>query len=433
MENREGYKDMEKRQFEDIREKLYDVEIPVDADIWGAIEGSMRRRRVRRIFLYASSAAAVLVAALLLFVSSPKEPDTSLMVANNIAQTGGPVEDSPAAAVPAADTAPMADAVSSSASGTVSTLPQTGGQAAAHKATEGSHIAAADTHKAAQEALKVAEEAHKAATEKAETKTGITDKTKNIAGNPYRDTDKAAVAQEAAPAANEAERRSHGYGKAEGLYEVEETRKGRGYAVRLSSGVMPGSSASVSGGIINASSAGAGSLSQSYTIEQISDTRYSLPLNLGVQFQFPIGENMALGVGFNYTMLRSRYDCLINKKKFDVKQTLHYIGIPVNVYGTVAQRNNFRFYLNAGAALEKGLRAVYDLKSYDQTEHNSSSIDGVQFSVNAGLGVEYILGNTTGLYLEPNIVYYIDSDVPQSIRTDQPLQVKAELGFRFRF
>lgn len=410
---------MEKRQFEDIREKLYDVEIPVDADIWGAIEGSMRRRRVRRIFLYASSAAAVLVAALLLFVSSPKEPDTSLMVANNIAQTGGPVEDSPAAVVPAADTAPVADAVSSSASGTVSALPQTGGQAAAHKAAE--------------EALKVAEEAHKAATEKAETKTGITDKTKNIAGNPYRDTDKAAVAQEAAPAANEAERRSHGYGKAEGLYEVEETRKGRGYAVRLSSGVMPGSSASVSGGIIYASSAGAGSLSQSYTIEQISDTRYSLPLNLGVQFQFPVGENMALGVGLNYTMLRSRYDCLINKKKFDVKQTLHYIGIPVNVYGIVAQRNNFRFYLNAGAALEKGLRAVYDLKSYDQTEHNSSSIDGVQFSVNAGLGVEYILGNTTGLYLEPNIVYYIDSDVPQSIRTDQPLQVKAELGFRFRF
>lgn len=383
---------MEKRQFEDIREKLYDVEIPVDADIWGAIEGSMRRRRVRRIFLYASSAAAVLVAALLLFVSSPKEPDTSLIVANNIAQTGGPVEDSPAAAVPAADTAPMADAVLPSASGTVSTLLQTGGQAAAHKAAEGSHIAASDTHKAVQEAV-----------------------------------------QEAAPAANEAERRSHGYGKAEGLYEVEETRKGRGYAVRLSSGVMPGSSASVSGGIINASSAGAGSLSQSYTIEQISDTRYSLPLNLGVQFQFPVGENMALGVGLNYTMLRSRYDCLINKKKFDVKQTLHYIGIPVNVYGTVAQRNNFRFYLNAGAALEKGLRAVYDLKSYDQTEHNSSSIDGVQFSVNAGLGVEYILGNTTGLYLEPNIVYYIDSDVPQSIRTDQPLQVKAELGFRFRF
>ena len=410
---------MEKRQFEDIREKLYDVEIPVDADIWGAIEGSMRRRRVRRIFLYASSAAAVLVAALLLFVSSPKEPDTSLMVANNIAQTGGPVEDSPAAAVPAADTAPMADAVSSSASGTVSALPQTGGQAAAHKAAE--------------EALKVAEEAHKAATEKAETKTGITDKTKNIAGNPYRDTDKAAVAQEAAQTANDEERRSYGYGREEGLYEVEETRKGRGYAVRLSSGVMPGSSASVSGGIINASSAGAGSLSQSYTIEQISDTRYSLPLNLGVQFQFPVGENMALGVGLNYTMLRSRYDCLINKKKFDVKQTLHYIGIPVNVYGIVAQRNNFRFYLNAGAALEKGLRAVYDLKSYDQTEHNSSSIDGVQFSVNAGLGVEYILGNTTGLYLEPNIVYYIDSDVPQSIRTDQPLQVKAELGFRFRF
>ena len=121
------------------------------------------------------------------------------------------------------------------------------------------------------------------------------------------------------------------------------------------------------------------------------------------------------------------------KKRYNVKQTLHYIGIPVNVYGLIADSNNFSFYINAGAALEKGIKAVYDLKSYDSSEHNTADIDGVQFSVNAGMGVEYKFSNTVRLYLEPNIVYYVNSEVPRSIRTDQPLQVKAEMGFRFRF
>ena len=207
----------------------------------------------------------------------------------------------------------------------------------------------------------------------------------------------------------------------------------RKYSVAVSSGVIPGSSASVSGSTIKASSAGAGAISQSYSIEQISDTRYSLPLNLGIQFQFALKDNIALGIGINYTMLRSRYDCLINKKQFEVTQMLHYVGVPVNVYGLIAERNRFSFYVNAGVMFEKGIRAVYDLKSYNQKEHSTSSIGGVDFSMNAGLGVEYRPGNLVGLYFEPNLVYFFNSDVPRSIRTDQPLQVKAELGCRFHF
>ena len=68
-------------QSDKIREKLYDVEIPVDADIWSGIESGLRRRRIRRIFLYASSAAAILVAALFIFTANPQEPHISAMVA----------------------------------------------------------------------------------------------------------------------------------------------------------------------------------------------------------------------------------------------------------------------------------------------------------------------------------------------------------------
>lgn len=396
---------MENREFNEIREKLYDVQVPVDADIWSGIESGLRRRRIRRVLPYASSAAAILIAALFLFTANPQEPHKSSLVAQaqqvqqaNEKTSTIPVTpaDEPIDAEPAPISAHKASPLTKGAA-----YKPAAHVVATPAATENLH----DATPTAAPAAEIAE----------------------AAGQNGKGEEKPAEKQE-----NKNAQTLFNLNGAED-YVAGISEKGKGYAVKISSGVIPGSSASVQGGIIKASSAGAGSISQSHNIEQVSDTKYSLPVNLGVQFQFPIGENAALGVGLNYTMLRSKYDCLINKKKFNIKQTLHYIGVPVNIYGLVAERNNFRFYVNGGATLEKGIRAVYDLKSYDQHEHNSSSIDGVQFSVNAGLGAEYLLGNTVGLYLEPNIVYYFDSDVPHSIRTDQPLQVKAELGFRFRF
>ena len=195
---------------------------------------------------------------------------------------------------------------------------------------------------------------------------------------------------------------------------------------------MPGSSASVDGSRIMAASAADG-VHHGYMVEQVSDTEYSLPLNLGVQLQFPIGEKLSLGAGVSYTMLRSKFDCLVNKVRYNGQQTLHYIGIPVNVYGIVAQRENFIFYINGGAMIEKGLRAKYKFSSYKDSHCHSTEIDGLQFSVNAGLGVEYRFADYMGLYFEPNIIYFTNSNVQYSIRTDQPLQIKAELGCRFHF
>ena len=383
---------MDNGQFDKLREKLHDIEMPVDADIWQGIESSLRIRRIRRAFLYASSAAAVILAALFIFISGPQNLDTVSLLAEQavLKQNNAMQQLKEAVAVPAEE---MLQTIQG---GLLADRTET----AVEKAPAEQQIASRQTLPANVATATDETPANKAITE---------------------------------PKENRKEQTARNTNDFEGYLAESNDAKRQGYSLAFFSGILPGSSASVTGTMIRATSAGAGNLSQSYSVEQISDTKYSLPLNLGVQFQFPAGNNMALGIGANYTMLRSRYDCLINKKKYNVKQTLHYIGIPVNVYGLIADRNNFSFYINAGAALEKGIKAVYDLKSYDSSEHNTADIDGVQFSVNAGMGVEYKFSNTVRLYLEPNIVYYVNSEVPRSIRTDQPLQIKAEMGFRFRF
>lgn len=172
--------------------------------------------------------------------------------------------------------------------------------------------------------------------------------------------------------------------------------------------------------------------SELQSMEIISQAKHSLPLNLGVRVQFDLGEKISAGVGLSYTLLRSRYEALINKKFHNVKQSLHYIGVPVNFYFTIMQNNSLKFYANVGGAVEKGLRASYHLKSYDGTSISAKAdIDGFQYSANFGLGLEYRFSDLCGIYLEPNAVYFFDSKVPASVRTDQPFQLKAELGFRF--
>lgn len=372
---------MQDEQLNKIREKLYDVQVPVDGEIWSSVEGSLRRRALRRAFIYASSVAAILIIALTLFISNPQESHTLQPVAEvtpqNLNETTIDVQQS----VEVEISSPVAD----------NSVMDSGRQVV----LKGDETAASE---------------------------GVIETPAVVEQTPAQ-----------APPAEETPNYTlfnlNNYEE----YVAEVRSEKRVHSIAVMTNVMPGSSAAISDGIMMASGAGASGISQSATIEQVSDTKYSLPLNLGVQMQFGLSESVAIGVGLNYTMLRSKYDCLINKKMYSVKQTLHYIGIPVNVYGLVVDKNNFSFYVNAGALAEKGLRAFYTLESYNDKVNEDNSISGVLFSVNAGLGVEYKFTNTLGLYFEPNLVYYFNSDVPRSIRTDQPLQVKAELGCRIHF
>ncbi len=212
--------------------------------------------------------------------------------------------------------------------------------------------------------------------------------------------------------------------------------KGRGkeYSFSLFSNVASNNNVAVTSQYLTpmAASGISHSNAELQSMDIISDAKYSLPINVGVQLQVKVSDVVSVGAGLSYTCLKSRYDGLINKKFHRIKQSLHYIGIPVNLYFNIMESNKFRLYVNVGGAIEKGVRASYRVKSYDGTAFSAKAkIEGLQYSANAGLGLEYRFSEPVGLYLEPNAVYFFDSEIPASIRTSQPMQIKAEIGFRF--
>lgn len=400
---------MSHNEFHNLRDKLYDVQMPVEADLWQDIEATMRRRRVRRVLCYASSVAAVVLLALLLLLPGGEsgQPQVQTLVAEAVS-----------------DKVPSEVAAVAEPSSAVDVVAEPAGAM---------EVSGAEAVPAAELGYR-APVGNTASEEKAASKVNVASEAvaSEVGKNAVAETD----AQEAVAAQSQTvapkERRA-AMALADDILEFGDERGNRGYTLAFSQGIMPGSAASVAGSRVMASSAFGGALEHSHMVEQVSDTKYSLPVNAGLQIQFPVGENMAVGVGVNYSMLKSKYDCLIDKVHYNVKQKLHYIGVPVNVYGLVVERNNFSFYVNAGVTLEKGIRAVYELNSYRDSQKYRADIEGVQFSINAGLGVEYRFGNAVGLYFEPNLVYYTNSEVMYSIRTDQPFQVKADIGFRFHF
>ena len=87
------------------------------------------------------------------------------------------------------------------------------------------------------------------------------------------------------------------------------------------------------------------------------------------------------------------------------------------------------FYAYAGGAVEKCLYDKYTILSNSIVHKEVAK--GVQLSANIGVGVEFMLGEHLGLYLDPSLRYYFDCNQPKSIRTSQPLMLGFELGFRF--
>jgi hypothetical protein len=145
-------------------------------------------------------------------------------------------------------------------------------------------------------------------------------------------------------------------------------------------------------------------------------------------------------MGLNYTMLTSRFSGKYTKVEnggaslpiaATIRNTQHFIGIPINAYYNIVSRDFVNFYAYAGGTVEKCVADRYEVQT-TPVIHHAEDIKGVQLSANAGIGVEFMIGRYVGLYIDPSLRYYFDCNQPKSIRTAQPLMLGFEMGFRFK-
>lgn len=180
------------------------------------------------------------------------------------------------------------------------------------------------------------------------------------------------------------------------------------------------------------------------TITETGSSSYGIPVSFGIGAKFFIGRRWAIGAGLNYTIMTRSFNGIyidpatssssglsydFNETK--IRNSVSYIGIPINAYFSIIRTNIVDFYVYAGGSAEKCIANVYRMQ--DPVASYKENVNGFQFSVGAGLGVEFVVADILGIYADPSVRYYFkDANQPKSIRTENPVSFGFELGLRIR-
>lgn len=164
--------------------------------------------------------------------------------------------------------------------------------------------------------------------------------------------------------------------------------------------------------------------------------RHKIPITLGVSLYYNLGKKWGIGTGINYTKLSSELHSGSASNYIKGDQSVHYLGIPVQVNYTVIKKGPFTGYATAGALVEKAVAGKLKTKyivndEIKETSNEQLNIKPVQFSVNAGVGLQLKVIDKFGIYAEPGIGYHFkDNSVLNTIYKEKPLNFNVKFGIR---
>lgn len=179
-----------------------------------------------------------------------------------------------------------------------------------------------------------------------------------------------------------------------------------------------------------AMSRGRNSDSPVYLVGYEERQSHDQPISFGLSFSHPLTDRLTIGTGIVYTKLYSEFLCIIQESHICRHQTLHYVGIPLNIQYTLWQWRGLNVYLSAGGQVDWNVKAKSDTDGIDLV----MSKDRMQWSVGGSLGVEYDILPHFGLYAEPGIRHYFDngSNVSNYFK-ENPTDFHLELGLRLKW
>ncbi len=167
-----------------------------------------------------------------------------------------------------------------------------------------------------------------------------------------------------------------------------------------------------------------------------SNITYSPPVSVGLIVRKNLNKIWSLESGLEYTYLLTTFENN-QMQRNDAKLHLQYIGVPLNLIAGLWNNSNWEVYLSGGGMLEKGIRSIYENYQYINnqtiTTTASTNIEGVQWSVNGSVGINYKIQRNFGIFFEPKISYFFDDNQPTSARTAYPVVIGLMAGIRFQF
>ena len=151
------------------------------------------------------------------------------------------------------------------------------------------------------------------------------------------------------------------------------------------------------------------------------------PISYGLTVSYPLTRRWAIETGVVYTRLHADFVNIMKQVQINSEQTLHYIGVPLNIQYRVLSGRQWKAYVTAGAEVD------WNVQADSKTEGVKTQIkkDDAQWSLGAAVGVEYDIIPQLGIYAEPGLRYYFDNGSKvRNFFKDQPTNWNLQLGIR---
>lgn len=176
--------------------------------------------------------------------------------------------------------------------------------------------------------------------------------------------------------------------------------------------------------------------------EVTTEYSHKMPVKIGASIRYDFNKFLGIESGLTYSFLSSD---LKTGKEGAVSgwskgvQSMHYLGIPLNLSFNIFSSRYFNAYVTAGGLMEKCVRGSLKTDEYlDGKYHGSSSTalkqKGLQWSVNGAAGIQVNILPQLGLYMEPGVSHHFSNNSKvRTIYSDKPTDFSLSFGLRYTF
>lgn len=190
------------------------------------------------------------------------------------------------------------------------------------------------------------------------------------------------------------------------------------------------------GGKVSPDTAALITIAKHNTGKIVEREQHDKPITLGLALTKSLGKNWSIESGLQYSLLKSNFTMGEGAYYIQRTQKVHYLGLPFRLSYKWLRSKRWSVYSSAGVLLNIPLvgeakeRYVTDTTvPYKNCWHFTPSW---QWSVGAGVGVQYNLSPNWGIYAEPTFNWYIPNGSSiHTIWTEHPFTFTAPFGVRF--
>lgn len=168
-----------------------------------------------------------------------------------------------------------------------------------------------------------------------------------------------------------------------------------------------------------------------------TDMHHYQPLRFALTAAWDFSERLALESGLSYSCLVSDLRSGTDDSRYEIRQTLHYVGIPLRVDLKLWSLSRLDLYLSGGVTAEKCV-AGRSVTSYyvgaTRIDSGTERImeDPLQWSANLSAGLSWDLGSRFRLFAEPGASLYFDNgSFVQTLYRDRPFHFELSVGMRY--